>query len=308
LGKEGLVSSSLGLGCRSLAGTYGAADRGASLDLLGRALDAGITLFDIANTRHVEETERLVGAAVAPYREKVAIAAGTPCRPGGDPSRPVDLRRSCEASLARFGIDCLDLYYLDHADARVPIEDHVGQLVELADAGKILHIGLRGVSAEQLRRAHAVHPVTVLAVDYSLWRRNAEREHIPAARELGVGLVARRPLGGGVLTGRILSPDQIARDDARRGLPRLSPESLAAGFPSLRAAQEVAASMDVGLARLALAWLLAQGADVVPIPSTGSQIHLEMNLASADVHLEPEISALLSALFPIREHPPPPEE
>ncbi|WP_182900640.1 aldo/keto reductase [Microbispora sp. H10830] len=308
LGGQGLVSTSLGLGCTALTGAYGPADPDEAMRVVLRALDGGVSLIDLIDADG--EAERLVGKAVAHRRDEALIAAGPGAvRSAGAArwegrdcvSRPEDLGRACDASLARLGIERIDLFVVDPGAAGAPIEETMGVAGRLQDAGKIAHIGVRGLDGHRLRRAHAARPVAAVAVEYSLWQRRAERELLPLARELGMGVVAGRPLGRGFLTGRITSPVQLGPGDVRRLDPRFSPESLEAELLRLRDAQRVAADMDVGMGRLAIAWLLGRGGDIVPVPSTRDLVHLEMNLTATGILLPEPIKARLARAFPLEE-------
>ncbi|ETK35450.1 aldo/keto reductase [Microbispora sp. ATCC PTA-5024] len=300
LGSRGPEIAGLGFGCLSVAGVYGDADPDESLRVVRRALDAGVSLIDATDIHGDGEVERLVGKAVAHRREEAVIATSARQRPG---SRPGDLVRCCDTALSRLGVDRIDLFYVNPAAGCASVEETMGVAGELLAAGKIRHVGVRGVTAGQLRRAHEAVPVTALAVEYSLWRREAEREHLPAARELGVGVVACRPLGRGFLTGRITTSAQLAPGDVRLRDPRFAPESLALELGRLREAQRAAADLDVGVGRLAIAWLLTQGDDVVPVPSTRDLVHLEMNLAAAGIVLSEGVRARLAETFPLGEGP-----
>ncbi|MGI5153904.1 aldo/keto reductase [Microbispora sp. CA-102843] len=302
LGGQGLVSASLGLGCTALTGAYGPVDPDEAMRVVRRALDGGVSLIDLIDADG--EAERLVGKAVAHRRDEALIAAA----PGsaqwearGCVSRPEDLGRACDASLARLGVERIDLFVVDPCATGAPIEETMGVAGRLQDAGKIAHIGIRGLDGDRLRRAHAARPVAAVAVEYSLWQRRAERELLPVTRELGMGVIAGRPLGRGFLTGRITSPVQLGPGDVRRLDPRFSPESLEAELLRLRDAQRVAAEMDVGMGRLAIAWLLARGDDIVPVPSTRDLVHLEMNLTAAGILLPEPVKARLARTFPLEE-------
>ncbi|WP_131757122.1 aldo/keto reductase [Actinomadura fibrosa] len=296
--------SAIGLGTLALTGRSGPVDDRASVATIRFALDIGVTLIDAAVVHGAERVERLVGRAVAGRRDEAVIAAcgGFRRDAGGRRARldgtPGHLRRSCESSLGRLGVDHIDLYYLAGVDPRVPVEDSIGELAELVAAGKVRHVGVSGVSVDQLRRAHAVHPVAALAAEYSLWERRVEAECLPAARRRGGAVFACRPLGRGFLTGRIRSADQLAARDLRRDDPRFWPENLPGNLDLLRAAEKAAADRDIGLSRLALAWLLCRNGGVTPVPSTRDRLHLEMNAAAAGVRLTPEECEHLAALFP----------
>ncbi|MCG5213826.1 aldo/keto reductase [Streptosporangium soli] len=288
LGQAGPVSSCLGLGSMALSDGYGPVGVATSA-IVSYALDAGITMLDVSDLPAGSEMEPLIGKAVAGRRAEVLLAtrqdAGT------------DFRRSCDATLTRLGTEYLDIYYLS-VDRSEPVECGMTQMAELVAAGKVRHIGLLEGTPQQLRRAHAVHPVAALAMPYSLWQREAEREHLAVARELGVGVVARSPLGRGFLGGRIRSNAQLGPADPRRADPRFSAENLPDSMRMLREAEATAADLDIGMSRLALAWLLSRGDDIVPIPSTRDPIHLEMNIASAEVSLTDEACERLSHVFP----------
>jgi aryl-alcohol dehydrogenase-like predicted oxidoreductase len=304
LGDAGPPSPPIGLGTLALTGRSGPVDDATGIDTIRFALDIGVTLIDAVADHDVERAERLVGRAVAGRRDEAVIATCGGIRPatGGRGTRldgtPEHLRRSCDASLERLGVDHIDIYYLAGVDPRVPVEESMGELAGLVASGKVRRVGLSGASADQLRRAHAVHPVAALAAEYSLWERRVEAECLPAARERGVAVFACRPLGRGFLTGRIRSAGQLADGDARHDDPRFRPENLPGNLRLLRAAEEVAAHRDLGLSRLALAWLLCRGDDVTPVPSTRDRLHLEMNAAAAEVRLTAAECEELAALFP----------
>lgn len=314
LGGQGLVSTSLGLGCAALTGAYGPVDHDEAMRVVMRALDGGVSLIDLIDADG--EAERLVGKAVAHRRDEALIAAaprgvgwdravgwaGADRWEGRDRvSRPEDLGRACDASLARLGMEQIDLFVVDPGASGAPIEETMGVAGRLQDAGKIAHIGVRGLDGKRLRRAHAARPVAAVAVEYSLWQRGAELEVLPVARELGMGVVAGRPLGRGFLTGRITSQVQLGPGDVRRLDPRFSPENLEAELLRLRDAQGVAADMDIGIGRLAIAWLLARGDDIVPVPSTRDLVHLEMNLTATGILLPEPVKARLAGTYPLRE-------
>ncbi|GAA1007881.1 oxidoreductase [Acrocarpospora pleiomorpha] len=284
LGRDGPMISSIGLGTLALSGAYGPVDPGDAFDLIGRALDAGVSFVDTADVYDDGQVERLIGRAVASRREEIVIA-----------TRGSGTTQACEASLKRLGVDAIDLYYL-RPDA--PIEEGMSQLADLVKAGKIRHVGLSNGSLRQLRQAHAVHPVAALAVEYSLWGLRAEPDLLAEARHLGISVVAARPVGRGFLTGRIRSADQLTPGDWRHRDPRFQPESLRRGLGPLREVEDVAARLDLGTGRLAIGWLLSQGEHVVPVPSTRDQVHLEMNLAASEVTLAPDVRDELGRIFP----------
>jgi aryl-alcohol dehydrogenase-like predicted oxidoreductase len=269
------------------------------------ALNIGITMFDIADFYGAGEVERTVGQAITGYRDEAMIATrgglrfDARGRPIGIDGSPEHLSRACDASLRRLSVDRIDLYYLARVDPRVPVEESVGRLGELADAGKIKHVGLSKASAEHLRRAHATHPIVAIANEYSLLERGIEAEELPAARSLGVTVVACRPLARGLLTGRVSSVEHLAEDDLRRDDWRFGRESAARRKDMLLAAEQMAAEKDVSLGRLALAWLLAQRG-VIPVPSTRNRLHLEMNAAAIAVDLTRQEHDRLSEIFPAK--------
>ncbi|HVB43987.1 MAG TPA: aldo/keto reductase [Streptosporangiaceae bacterium] len=281
------TASGVGLGCRSLCRLAGRPHRSNPVTLLRRAIDSGVTLIDSCAATS-GQAEPLIGAAITSRDTGVMISVGAPSR---------SLRRACENSLRRLGLDRIGLYYVSPA-ASLPIEAVVGEAAELVAAGKVAHLGIRNVTAEQLRRANAVHPVAALVTEYSLLHRQVERELLPLARGLGMAVIACRPLGAGLLTGRITSAEQLAAPDP------LSPDwyvpsvQRAGVMSRLSIAAAASAELDAGISRVALAWLLAQGDHVIPVPSTGDLVHLEMNLAAAAVRLSPEDLARLSARPP----------
>ncbi|MGI5455118.1 aldo/keto reductase [Streptomyces sp. CA-249302] len=302
---RGLTVSAVGLGCLGLSGGYGEAPEAGSVALLRRAVDEGVTLLDTADFYGGGACEELVGRAVAGRRDEVVLATRGGVRsavPGGPPSvtdgRPAYLRQACEASLRRLGTDRVDLYYLARVDPEVPVEESVGALAELVAEGKVRHLGLSEAGAGQLRRAHAVHPLSALESEYSLWERHVEDEILPAARALGIGFVAHSPLGRGFLTGTLDSADRLGARDIRRNHPRFSAGNLARNRALLGAVEETAARYEVTTGQLVLAWLLSRGPDVVPIPGTRSEAHLLLNIGAAGLELTADESARLAALLP----------
>jgi aryl-alcohol dehydrogenase-like predicted oxidoreductase len=303
---NGLTVSALGLGCLALCGAYGAVDEERALATLRYALDAGVTLLDTADFYAGGASEELVGRAVAGRRDDAVIATRGGVRAPG-PGRPptvVDgspgyLRSACEASLRRLGVDRIDLYYLGRVDPAVPIEDSVGALAELVLAGKVRHLGLSEADPDQLRRAYAVWPIAALESEYSLWERHVETKIVPTARELGVGLIAHTPLGRGFLTAALSTVDQLGERDIRRNHPRFQGENFAHNRELLTAVERMATDRGVTTGQLALAWLLAQGPDVVPIPGTSRPEHLAQNLAAASIRLDAVDVARLAEYFPI---------
>ncbi len=299
LGRTGPAVSRMGLGSLALAGAYGPVDQYEAADLIRHALDAGVTLIDTADFYAGGQVERVIGRAVAGREHEVVLCTRGGARgPGPEvvfDGRPEHLERACDASLKRLHVDSVGVYFVHCQDRRVPIEESVGALAALVAAGKIRHIGLSGATLPQLRRAHAVHPVTALAVEYSLWVRQARSGLLAEADRLGVGVVAARPLGRGFLTGRVRSTAWLAAGDWRHDDARFRPQR---SIPALRRLESVAAQLDLGAGRLALGWLLTQEQAVVPVPSTRDQVHLEMNLAAAALTLTPEIRAEVAEIFP----------
>jgi aryl-alcohol dehydrogenase-like predicted oxidoreductase len=289
-----LQVSALGLGCMGMSEFYGAADEGEAKAVIGRALELGVTFFDTADMYGPFANERLVGAALAPHREEVVIATkfgnvrgenGERLGLRGDPDY---VREACEASLQRLGVDQIDLYYQHRVDPEVPIEETVGAMAELVEQGKVRHLGLSEAAPETVRRAHATHPITALQTEYSLWSRDPEEELLPLVRELGIGFVPYSPLGRGFLTGQIRKPEDLAEDDFRRHNPRFQGENFQRNLELVERVEEIAAEKDATPGQLALAWVLAQGEDLVPIPGTKRISYLEENLGAAGVELSEE--------------------
>jgi aryl-alcohol dehydrogenase-like predicted oxidoreductase len=287
LGTGGPRVSAIGLGCMGMSEFYGPADEATSVATIHRALDLGVNLLDTADMYGIGHNERLVGRAIAGRRDEVVLATkfGIVREDGQGriDSSAGYARRAIDASLARLGVDHVDLYYLHRRDPDVPIEETVGALAELVRAGKVLHIGLSEVGAETLRRAHAVHPIAALQSEYSLWTRDVETEVLPVARELGTALVAYSPIGRGFLTGTISSTQELAGDDFRRTNPRFQGENLRHNLALVEVVRRVAAEVGCTPVQLALAWLLARGEDVVPIPGTKRAAYLAENVTAVDV-------------------------
>ncbi len=304
LGKNGLEVSATGLGCMGMSDFYGAHDDAESIAVIHRALDAGVTLLDTADVYGPWTNERLLGRAIRDRRDRVVLATkfgnvrhadGTWAGVNG---RPEYVRQACDASLQRLGVDVIDLYYQHRVDANVPIEDTVGAMAELVKAGKVRFLGLSEARAATIRRAHAVHTVTALQSEYSLWTRDVEDDILPTVRELGIGFVAYSPLGRGFLTGRFRSTAAIPEDDYRKNHPRFVGENLAKNLELVNRVEGIASELKVTPGQLALAWVLAQGSDVVPIPGTKRLRYLEENLAAVELELAPEVLARLDAAVP----------
>ncbi|MFH8774784.1 aldo/keto reductase [Streptomyces sp. NPDC017958] len=302
LGGGGPKVSALGLGTMGMGGSYGPADEAEAVATVRRALDLGITLVDTADFYGPDgASEKTVGKALAGRRDEAVIASktGMVAVPGGPPrvnGRPDFIKTRIDASLTRLGTDRIDLYYLARVDPDVPVEESIGALAELVAAGKVGQIGLCEASAATVRRAHAVHPIAAVQTEYSLWERHVEREILPTLRELGVSLVAYRPLGSGFLSGD-LTMDRLAMADFRRNDPRLQGDNLYKNMTLLPVLYELAENKGVTPAQLALAWLLARGEDVIPIPGTKRRTYLEQNAASLGVELTPdEVQGLAEAI------------
>lgn len=309
LGNSGLRVAPIGLGCMGMSFAYGGADEATSLRVLHRAVELGVTLIDTAEVYGPYANEELVGRALKQLRGKVSIATkfGFKILPHGQgvermagvDSRPGHIVRAVEASLSRLGIDCIDLLYQHRVDPAVPIEDVVGTMADLVRAGKVRHLGLSEVSAATLRRAHAVHPIAAVQSEYSLWSRDVEAEVLPACRALGIGFVPYSPLGRGFLTGRLASGAALAPDDYRHSLPRFQPQAMKANAKLVAELQHLGAARGATAAQLALAWLLAQSSDIVPIPGARSLAHLEENVAAARITLsKAELGAIGAAIAP----------
>ncbi len=301
---DGLVVSELGLGCMSMSGMYGTAgdrDESESIAVIHRALDLGMTFLDTAEVYGPYINEELVGKALKGHREQAVVATkfGFKIEDGkmaGVDGSPANVKRACEASLQRLGIDTIDLFYQHRPDRDVPIEETVGAMSELVKAGKVKHLGLSEAGPERLRRAHAVHPIAALQSEYSLWERGLEAGILPTLRELGIGLVPFSPLGRGFLTGEIKSYEDIPEGDYRRNDPRYMEENFAKNMELVAVVREIAQAKDAAPGQVALAWLLAQGEDIAPIPGTKRLKYLEENAAAAKLSFSTEELARLDAL------------
>jgi aryl-alcohol dehydrogenase-like predicted oxidoreductase len=305
LGECGLEIGELGLGCMGMSEFYGPGDQRESEATIDRAIDRGVTLFDTSDIYGPFTNEELVGRALLPHRSKVQIATKFGVvRKIEDPKfRAVDgsaayVRSACEASLRRLGIETIDLYYQHRVDPKTPIEETVGAMARLVEEGKVRYLGLSEAGPETIRRAHATHPISALQTEYSLWSREPEDDILPVVRELGIGFVAYSPLGRGFLTGQIKRFDDLAPNDFRRNSPRFQGENFGRNLALVKKVEEMAAQKGVTASQLALAWVLAQGDDIVPIPGTKRQKYLEENVRAIEVELSKDDLAALDALSP----------
>ncbi len=291
LGTQGLEVSALGLGCMGMSEFYGTTDEDEAIATIHRALELGITFLDTADMYGPFTNERLVGRAIADRRDQAVLATkfgNERTEDGGFVGingRPEYVHAACDASLRRLGVDHIDLYYQHRVDKTVPIEETVGAMKELVEQGKVRHLGLSEAAPDTIRRAHAVHPIAALQTEYSLWTRDPEDEVLPTVRELGIGFVAYSPLGRGFLSGAITKPEDLEEGDFRRHNPRFQGENFDKNLQLVDRVREIAAEKDAEPSQLALAWLLAQGDDIVPIPGTKRVKYLEENAAAADLEL-----------------------
>jgi aryl-alcohol dehydrogenase-like predicted oxidoreductase len=295
LGTEGLVVSAEGLGCMGMSEFYGSADESEAVATIHRAIELGVSLFDTADMYGPFTNEQLVGTAIADRRDEVILATKfgivrdleNPGRRAVN-GRPDYVHAACDASLRRLAVDHIDLYYQHRVDPSVPIEETVGAMAELVDAGKVRFLGLSEAAPETIRRANAVHPISALQSEYSLWTREIEDEILPTVRELGIGLVAYSPLGRGFLTGGVESVDKLEPGDFRRHNPRFAAGNLERNLELLARVKEIAREHDCTPGQLALAWVMHQGEDVVPIPGTKRRSYLEQNVEAVELELSAE--------------------
>jgi aryl-alcohol dehydrogenase-like predicted oxidoreductase len=305
LGTQGLEVSALGLGCMGMSEFYGPRDEDEAAATIRRALDLGVTFIDTADMYGTGANERLVGRAVAGRRDEYVLATKFGNVRGEDGSfvgidgRPEYVREACEASLRRLGVETIDLYYQHRVDRETPIEETVGAMAELVRAGKVRYLGLSEAAPSTIRRAHAVHPISALQTEYSLWAREPEAEILPTLRELGIGFVSYSPLGRGLLAGRFRSTDDLDETDSRRRGPRFLPGNIEQNLTLVDRLEELAGQKGVTGAQLALAWVLDRGEDVVPIPGTKQRSYLEENAAAVELELSDDERAELAAAFPV---------
>ncbi len=303
LGTQGLAVSALGLGCMGMSHSYGPADEGESTATLLRAVELGITLFDTANAYGRGHNEQLVGRVLAGCRDQLMIATkfGIVGQRDGVmliDGRPEYAKACCDESLQRLGVETIDLYYLHRVDQRVPVEETIGAMAELVSSGKVRYLGMSEASAASIRRAHATHPITALQSEWSLFNREPEESVLAAVRELGIGFVPFSPLGRGFLTGELTTPDDFAENDSRLTKPRFQGENFTRNLRLADLVVQMAAAKGCTPGQLALAWLLAQGVDVVPIPGTKRRTYLEENVGALDVVLSEGDLARIDELLP----------
>jgi aryl-alcohol dehydrogenase-like predicted oxidoreductase len=304
LGRSGLFVSALGLGCMGMSDFYGDGDEAESIATMHRAIELGVTFLDTADIYGMGRNEELVGKAIKDRRDKVILATkfGNVRRADGTfvgvNGTPGYVRSACEASLRRLQVDVIDLYYQHRVDPNTPIEDTVRAMAGLIEAGKVRFLGLSEAASDTIRRAQKVHPIAALQTEYSLWTRDPEGELLDTVRELGIGFVAYSPLGRGFLTAKINSIDDLADNDWRRSMPRFEQENFGRNMELVERIKAFAARKGCSAAQLALAWVLAQGDDIVPIPGTKRRRYLEENIGALDVHLAPEELAEIDTILP----------
>jgi aryl-alcohol dehydrogenase-like predicted oxidoreductase len=306
LGGQGLVVSALGLGCMGMSWAYGPRDDAESIATIHEAIDRGITLFDTAEVYGPYENEKLLGRALQGRRDRILIATkfgfkiGPDGKTAGTDSRPEHIREVIDASLRRLRTDRIDLLYQHRVDPNVPIEEAVGAMAEAVQSGKVCYLGLSEASVKTLRRAHAVHPISALQSEYSLWERGVEAEVLPICRELGIGLVAYSPLGRGFLTGQVKRAEEYGSDDVRRNHPRFQGDNFDRNLQIVEAIRRLADRKGCTAAQVGLAWLLYQGEDIVPIPGTKRRTYLRDNLSAVSMQLTSEERAELTRELPVR--------
>jgi aryl-alcohol dehydrogenase-like predicted oxidoreductase len=305
LGTQGIEVAAIGLGCMGMSEFYGRADESEAIATIQRALDLGVTLFDTSDMYGPYTNEELLGRALRGRREQALVATKFGVvRDPNDPTKrgiegsPEYVRRSIEGSLGRLGLEYVDLYYQHRVDPDTPIEETVGAMAELVRQGKVRYIGLSEAAPDTIRRAHAVHPISALQTEYSLWTRDPEDEVLPTVRELEIGFVAYSPLGRGFLSGRLQSPDDLEEGDFRRMNPRFQGENFQRNLGLVERVREIAEEKAVTPAQLALAWVLAQGEDIVPIPGTKRRERLEENVSALDIELSNDDLERIEAAFP----------
>jgi aryl-alcohol dehydrogenase-like predicted oxidoreductase len=304
LGRQGLTVSALGLGCMGMSDFYGVRDEAEATATIHRALELGVNFLDTADMYGPYTNEELVGRAIDGRRDGLVIATKFGIVRSEDPrfrgvnGRPEYVRSSCEGSLKRLGVEIIDLYYQHRVDPDTPIEDTVGAMSELVQEGKVRYLGLSEAAPETIERAHAVHPISALQTEYSLWSRDPEDRILATCRRLGIGFVAYSPLGRGFLTGAIRKVDDLVEGDQRRGFPRFQEDTIDGNLALVRGLQELAGEKHATAPQIALAWVLARGRDIVPIPGTKRRTYLEENLEAADLALSAEDVTRIEALFP----------